>query len=187
MHDIVWNFSGLRALKEDKSNNPSAITRDYELELNEDHGLAPLLSIFGGKITTYRILAESVLEKCRKFFPHCGPAWTEKIVLPGGEIPEANFNKFFQVFKQRYSWLPIKIAYRYARSYGTYSEKLIGNAKSINDLGQDYGNGLYEAEFNYLYQYEWAMTIEDVLWRRTKLGLHFTKEEILELKKVKKV
>lgn len=182
--DIVWHYSGIRALKKDNSNDPSAITRDYELELNQQGELAPLLSVFGGKITTYRILAENTLEKLRKFFPHCQSAWTANAVLPGGNIPNADFDSYFNHFYQQHSWLPIALAHRYVRTYGTFSEKIISNAKLLEDLGQHFGHGLYQAEIRYLQENEWAKTAEDILWRRTKLGLLFTPEEIAKLKNI---
>ncbi len=167
--DIVTTYSGVRPLLDDEADNPQAITRDYTLELDHDDGKPPLLSIFGGKITTYRKLAEAALTKLVPFFPNAGPAWTEESPLPGGNF--VNREVFKVSLYQRYPWLPESLACRLVRSYGTLTYDLLGDAGSLDDLGEHIGADLYRREIDYLTKSEWAITSEDVLWRRSKLGL----------------
>jgi glycerol-3-phosphate dehydrogenase len=134
----------------------------------------PLLSVFGGKITTYRRLAEQALEKLRPFFPSAGPAWTAGTTLPGGDMTDADFDRFLADLRKRRPWLPAALAQRYARAYGTRVERLLGDAGSLADLGRHFGEDLYAREVDYLTGQEWARTAEDILWRRSKLGLHLS-------------
>ncbi len=166
---IVHKYSGVRPLYDDNAANPSAVTRDYVFDVS---GEPPMLSIFGGKITTYRKLAEHALEKLKPFFPAMGPAWTAKAALPGGDMPESDFGRFLSDLAKRHPWLPQDLAHHYARLYGTRTEQLLGQAKQIADLGQHIGGLLYAREIDYLREAEWARTAEDVLDRRTKHGLH---------------
>jgi len=168
--DVVWTYAGVRPLYDDDAADASAVTRDYMLEL--DNGSAPLLSVFGGKITTYRKLAEHALGKLKQYFPHSGAPWTHAASLPGGDIANADFEAYLAAFKQGRPWLPDGLARRYAHAYGTRVERLLGQANGINDLGFHFGDDLYAREVEYLVDQEWAMTAEDVLWRRSKLGLH---------------
>jgi len=170
--DVVWTYAGVRPLHDDDAENASAVTRDYVLELNETDAGAPLLSVFGGKITTYRRLAEHALEKLRPHFTQSGPAWTHAVPLPGGDMPDADFDAFFAQFRTRWSWLPADLARRYARAYGTRADRLLDGANGINGLGLHFGDDLYSREVEYLIEMEWATTVADVLWRRSKLGLH---------------
>ncbi len=179
--DIIWSYSGVRPLHAENTDNPSAISRDYTLELDHPAGQAPILTIFGGKITTYRKLAEHVLHDLQSFFPQAKPAWTDRAPLPGGNMINSDFSAFQNHFLQKYHWLPKEIASRYARSYGTLAEKFLHNAQGMEDLGRHFGAGLYEAEVNYLCTHEWAKTSEDILWRRTKLGLYLSNEEMEKL------
>lgn len=179
--NIVWTYAGVRPLRSEKEANLSAISRDYVLELNTDDQQAPLLSIFGGKITTYRKLAEHALADLKPFFPHAKPAWTENLPLPGGDIPNADFNTFCQALEHQYYWLPPQLIHRYAAGYGTLTHYLLADIHSLSDLGEHFGAGLYEREIIYLIENEWATTAEDILWRRTKLGLAFTPAEIQKL------
>lgn len=174
--DIKWSYSGIRPLQSDEAKNPSAITRDYSLELDSSQG-APLLSIFGGKITTYRKLAEHALSIVKPFLAHTGDNWTSQQPLPGGDIPNANFNSFLHELNQQYPWLPTTQIERYAKNYGTLTHQLLSNKKSLQDLGKHFGADLYECEIEYLKRHEWAQTAEDILWRRTKLGLKLTQNE----------
>jgi glycerol-3-phosphate dehydrogenase len=169
--DVVWSYSGVRPLLEDESADLSAVTRDYELELDATEDKAPLLSVFGGKITTYRRLAEEATALLQGPLGNLKPAWTATAPLPGGEIPGADFGRFLDELKRRYPWLPADLAQRYARAYGTRTERLLADARSLADLGPEIGEGLREAEVKYLTFYEWALTAKDVLWRRSKLGL----------------
>ena len=175
--DVVWSYAGVRPLYDDASENVSTVTRDYVFDLdiggsNGDGNRAPLLSIFGGKITTYRKLAEHALNKLQPLLGNTAPAWTESAALPGGDIADADFAAFARTFHAAHSWLPEALAHRYARAYGTNAERVVGTAKSLADLGEHFGGDLYETEVAYLRREEWAQTAEDILWRRSKLGLH---------------
>ncbi|WP_370556118.1 glycerol-3-phosphate dehydrogenase [Edwardsiella tarda] len=168
--DIVWHYSGVRPLCDDESDSPQAITRDYTLDIHDQEGQAPLLSVFGGKLTTYRKLAEHALEKLRPYYAHCGDAWTKGAVLPGGEMG-CDRDSYAAALQRRHGWLPPALARRYAHTYGARSERVIGTATSLEALGEHFGHGLYQAELRYLMEQEWVVTAEDALWRRTKLGM----------------
>jgi glycerol-3-phosphate dehydrogenase len=172
-HDVRWTYSGVRPLLEEEgADNPSAVTRDYRLELDAPADEAPLLSVFGGKITTFRKLAEEAVEQLGRALQRPAPAWTAGEPLPGGDIPQANFERFAGQFQRQHAWLPADLARRYARAYGTRARHVIGTAHSLDDLGRAFTPGLYEAELRYLHDTEWARSAQDVLWRRSKLGLH---------------
>ncbi len=186
--DVVWSYSGVRPLYDDASESVSEVTRDYVFDIDPvtsgavgggaDGGMAPLLSIFGGKITTYRKLAEHALDKLLpRFRPSqpSRPAWTERATLPGGDLPNADFAAFLNELKAARPWLPGELARRLARAYGTRAETLLGSARGLADLGEDLGAGLHEAEAGYLIDREWAQSAEDILWRRSKIGLHLLK------------
>jgi glycerol-3-phosphate dehydrogenase len=170
--DVHWTYSGVRPLLEEEgADNPSAVTRDYRLEMDTTDG-APLLSVFGGKITTFRKLAEEASDLlCRALGSSAGP-WTAGEPLPGGDIADARFAPFAEAFAKRHPWLPAALARRYARAYGTRAERVIGNATSLDGLGAVIAPGIHEAELQYLRENEWATCAQDVLWRRSKLGLH---------------
>ncbi len=170
--DVVWSYSGVRPLSDDEEADPSAVSRDYVLEIDGAAGEAPLLSVIGGKITTYRRLAEHALDKLRPWFPALGPAWTGGAALPGGDIAGADFARFLDELRRRFAWLPQALALRYARAYGTRVGRVLGRGTGPDCLGAELGDGLYEAELHYLMDEEWARTPDDVLWRRSKLGLH---------------
>jgi len=170
--DVVWSYSGVRPLLDQAADNPSAVTRDYHLELETPDQGAPLLSVFGGKITTFRKLAEEAVDLLAKPLGLERASQTEHETLPGGDLPQANFDAYLRDFKNRHAWLPDALALRYARSYGSRAYRLIAGASSLAGLGQEVAPGLYEAELIYLRDHEWAQTAQDVLWRRTKLGLH---------------
>ncbi|GKV96743.1 glycerol-3-phosphate dehydrogenase [Pectobacterium aroidearum] len=167
--DIVWTYSGVRPLCDDESDSPQAITRDYTLSVDDDNGQAPLLSVFGGKLTTYRKLAEHALDKLHKYYPQAGKAWTKEAVLPGGDIAGTR-DDYAAALRRRFN-LPESLTRRYSRTYGSNSELILTNAKGLGDLGEDFGHDLYEAELRYLVEKEWAVTLDDVIWRRTKLGM----------------
>ena len=162
----------MRPLLADDAAELSAVTRDYMLECDAASARAPLLSVFGGKLTTYRRLAEEALDLLAPSLPHMKSAWTKNAPLPGGDIPNADFDGFLADFRRSAPWLPEALARRYARAYGTRVDRLLAGARSLTELGDDFGGGLYGAEIEYLISQEWARTAEDVLWRRTKLGLH---------------
>ncbi len=160
--DIIKTYSGVRPLLDDGDDNASAVTRDYKLILDNTHG-APILSVFGGKITPYRRLAEDALDVLTD-----KPSWTAHEVLPGGDIE--NFDVFVQDMQTRYPDLNSNLIYRLARNYGTRLPQVINDG----DLGTHYGDDIYESEISYLIEHEWACTAEDVLWRRSKLDLHIS-------------
>jgi glycerol-3-phosphate dehydrogenase len=170
--DVRWTYSGVRPLLEDeRADNPSAVTRDYKLELDDGSG-APLLSVFGGKITTFRKLAEEAADLLCRALGRDARAWTAGVPLPGGDIANAAFDAFAAQFAARHPWLPAALARRYAHAYGTRAARMIGDATSLAGLGAEIAPNLYEAELRYLCDTEWATRADDVLWRRSKLGLH---------------
>lgn len=170
--DILSEFSGIRPLYDDKAANPSAVTRDYVFDINHQENEAPLLSVFGGKITTYRKLAEHALEKLQAFLPNMQAAWTAQAALPGGDIKDADFERFVKNMEVQFSFLPSPLLYHYARLYGTRLPEVIGDADDLVGLGQHFGGNFYECEARYLRRVEWAREPEDYLERRTKHGLH---------------
>jgi len=170
--DIVWSYAGIRPLHDDKAANASAVTRDYVLDLDAGEGRAPLLSIFGGKITTYRKLAEHAMRELGPHLRQAGVAWTGGAVLPGGNMKDGDFEGFLSELGLRYAGLPASLLRRMARAYGTRAADILGKATGVDDLGEHLGGDLYGAEVDYLVSREWARTAEDILWRRSKLGLH---------------
>jgi glycerol-3-phosphate dehydrogenase len=172
--DVISSFSGVRPLYDDNAANPSAVTRDYVFDIE---GAPPLLSVFGGKITTYRKLAEHAMQKLKPFFPRMKGNWTAAATLPGGDMAGADFFAFFGEFRGRYAWLPENLALHYARLYGTLSEELLNGASNIADLGPSFGGNCYAREVQYLRRCEWAQTADDILFRRTKLGLHMSEAQ----------
>lgn len=164
--DVVWSYAGVRPLYDDHAADAKAVTRDYVLDLKHDASTPPLLSVFGGKITTSRKLAEHALEK---LLPVMGrkvtPSWTGTAALPGGDFTD--FETYLKEFRQRHPSLPADLARRLARAYGTRAERFVGT-----DMGEDLGGGISEAEVAYLARYEWARSAEDILWRRSRMGLH---------------
>lgn len=179
--DIVWSYAGVRPLYDDGSINASVVTRDYVFDLEAEEGAAPVLSVFGGKITTYRRLSEHALDEIMRFFPKMGGAWTVKAVLPGGDIPGADIEGFTQELIRNKPFLNPAVARRLARTYGTRVDRFLRNASKAKDLGRDFGMGLSDAEIDYLVTSEWAKTSEDILWRRSKLGLHLPKSAAADI------
>ena len=171
--DIAWQYAGVRALHDSGDAAAQSVSRDYRLELEHGDAGAPVLSVFGGKITTYRRLAEHALAQllpalgCKDLEP-----WTDQEPLPGGDLPEADSARFLAHALTRWDGLPPVLLTRLARLYGTRMARILGAARSVADLGEDFGGGLSVAEVRYLYRVEWARTAEDILWRRTKTGLH---------------
>jgi glycerol-3-phosphate dehydrogenase len=172
--DIISSFSGVRPLSDDNAANPSAVTRDYVFDCD---GEPPLLSVFGGKITTYRKLAEHALQKLKPFFSAMRGDWTAKSALPGGDILNADFHAFVASLQHEFPWAPADLASHYARLYGSRAEKIINGASNLDGLGQYFGGTFYEAEANYLRIHEWAQTADDILDRRTKHGLHLSQQQ----------
>lgn len=170
--DVVWTYSGVRPLYDDKAEDASDVTRDYVLDLKSFESKAPFLSVYGGKITTSRKLADHVLEKLKDFYPDMGKPWTKKAYFPGGNIPEADFDEFYQSQLDHYPDLDPKLVLRLARRYGTRLTKVLEHG-----VGKEFGGDLTEADARYLAVYEWAKGPEDILWRRTKCGLHMSEAE----------
>ncbi len=180
--DVVWHYAGVRPLLDDESGDPSAVTRDYSLEL--DTAQAPLLTVWGGKITTFRKLAEEAAELLVAPLggtPSRG-AWTRGAHLPGGDLtawigpaqrPDTDFTRFAHAASIRYPQLAPAICHRLARAYGARIDRVLAGS----DLGAEVGPGLFEIELRYLHEFEWARSADDVLWRRSKLGLHYTESQ----------
>jgi glycerol-3-phosphate dehydrogenase len=166
---VLWSYSGVRPLVEDDSADPSSVTRDYVLELERDP--APLLSVLGGKITTYRKLAESAVDRLAGALGLALPPWTATGVLPGGDLPRGSLASFLRTLARACPWLPHELRLRLARAYGTRVSRLLDGARSLADLGEEVLPQLYEREIEHLLREELAQTAEDILWRRGKLGL----------------
>ncbi|CAN7474179.1 glycerol-3-phosphate dehydrogenase [Duganella sp. LjRoot269] len=179
--DVVWTYSGVRPLVEDGA-DAKAVTRDYRLEVDSDG--APILSVFGGKITTFRKLAEEAVDQIAKALGNRHGGWTHNACLPGGDLFGAEpqnrsvkeFDSWVNGVCARYSWLPPLLAMRYARAYGTRIHTLLAQKEGIDGMGDEIAPGLYAAEVEYLRRYEWARTAQDILWRRSKLGLHLPQD-----------
>ena len=173
--DAVWTYAGIRPLYDDGSANPSAVTRDYTLRLDTDAGDAPILSVYGGKITTYRKLAEHALDKLAPWFSGKQVPWTAATPLFGGDIPDGGFVRFADVqMKRDFPWLPDSLRRDLARRHGTNAYPLLSGADRMADLGTDFGADLCAREVNFLIEQEWALSGEDILFRRTKAGLRLT-------------
>jgi len=173
--EVVWSYCGVRALFDDGSADPSAVTRDYVLHVDGDGGSAPVLSVFGGKITTYRRLAERALEKLVPWFPQMRHDWTAAVPLPGGDLRGLSPEQFAgSRLKRDFPWLSEEMRLALAQRHGAAAYKVLGDAATPADLGEFFGAGLYAREIDYMMAHEWARTAEDLLWRRTKCGLHLT-------------
>lgn len=174
--DVVRSYSGVRPLLDDESDDAQAVTRDYTFEVDAPPLKAPLISIFGGKITTYRKLSEAAVDRLCEHFPQSKPQWTADARLPGGDF--VDHPSLQKELKQRYPWLPDHMIPRYVRIFGTFSHEVLKNSTSLDELGIQFSTGFYEAEVRYFIEKEWALTTEDIIWRRTKLGLVMTDKEI---------
>jgi glycerol-3-phosphate dehydrogenase len=174
--DVVWAYAGVRSLYDDGARKPQDIGRDYALVLDERFGEAPMLTVYGGKITTYRRLAEDVLARLAHFFPRSRP-WTAPSPLPGGDFLYDGVETLIERTQRNWRFLTAEHARRLVRAYGTRVDRVLGEAKGLDDLGTRFGANLTVAEVRYLMTKEWAYTADDVLWRRSKLGLRFTKTE----------
>jgi len=174
--DVIWSFAGVRSLYDDGSKRPQDVTRDYVLTLDESRGSAPLLTVFGGKITTYRRLAEHALDRLAHVVA-AGPAWTRDSHLPGGDFPPDGAETLVTKTRRSRPFLSEDHARRLVRTYGTRLESVLGPARRLEELGPRFGADLTGREVRYLMEREWAQTADDVLWRRTKLGLRLSSEE----------
>jgi glycerol-3-phosphate dehydrogenase len=168
--DVVHSYAGVRPLLEDESADPAKVTRDYALELDVQG--APILNVFGGKITTFRRLAEEAVDQLCATLHIEATAWTKQATLPGGDLPGASLAVFLRAMARRFPWLPVHVRERYARAYGTRILRLIGATRNLVMMGEEVLPGLYEREIDYLCAEEWARSGRDILWRRSKLGLH---------------
>jgi glycerol-3-phosphate dehydrogenase len=177
--DVVWTYAGVRPLYDDGASEAKAATREYVLELDTPGG-TPLLSIYGGKITTHRRLAEEALEKLAPYLKgtKAGEGWTAKSALPGGDMDVSAIPALAAELLRGYPFLTPAHANRLAHAYGTRAAKVLGPAKSMTDLGQCFGATLTESEVRYLMAVEWACTADDIVWRRSKLGLRLSAAEI---------
>ena len=173
--DVVWSYAGVRPLYDDGSADPSQVSRDYVTKVDALDDTAPLLTLFGGKITTYRTLAESVLGELERFYPWLGGPWTANEPLPGGDV--RRFNGFRDEMHHRYAGLPRDLVEGILRRHGNRILRVLGESIVPEDLGKHFGAGLTEREVDYLVAEEWAQTADDILWRRTKCGLHMAQHE----------
>jgi glycerol-3-phosphate dehydrogenase len=174
---VVWTYSGVRPLYNDGASSATAATRDYVLKVDQSAG-APILNVFGGKITTYRRLAETALEKIAPFFPDTGKPWTAGVPLSGGDFPVDGVAALMDRLAAQYPFLTRHWVSRLVKAYGLDAFDILGDATSEKDLGQNFGATLTEREVNWLVQKEFARTAEDIVWRRSKLGLRLTAQEI---------
>ena len=175
--DVLETYAGVRPLYDDGESMAQKVTRDYVFELDAHDGAAPILSVFGGKITTFRKLSEHAMARLKPFFPRLGGDWTAAAHLPGGDIDDADFEAFLAELRARFPFLTPPLARHYGRLYGTRTADLVGNAESIADLGAQFGPDFYEREAAYLIENEWAEKADDILERRTKHGLQMTGDE----------
>jgi glycerol-3-phosphate dehydrogenase len=178
--DVVWSYSGVRPLYDDGASSATAATRDYVLKMDQSAG-APILNVFGGKITTYRKLAESALEKITPFFEGKDETWTACVPLPGGDFPVNGVPALTAELLAQYPFLTARWLDRLVKAYGTDAFLVLGDAKAVADLGQNFGANLTEREVNWLLDKEFAQTAEDIVWRRSKLGLRLTTQQIMML------
>jgi len=171
-NDVAWSYSGVRPLFDDEASEASAVTRDYVLDVEASPGEAPVLSVFGGKITTYRRLAEHALEKLEPYLRQMSAAWTGFTPLPGGDIPNGDMESFVGDVQDRWPFLGTPQAWRLARAYGTRIARVLGDIESCRDMGEDFGGGLTRMEVDFLMSEEWATSVEDLYWRHSKAGLY---------------
>ncbi len=173
----MWSYSAVRPLFDDGKSDAKSVTRDYQIVTETSDSGAPLISVLGGKITTYRKLAEDVLREIKRFVPNLPPPWSATLSLPGGDFDHQGFEQQVTRLKVEYPFLSDEHASRLTRLYGTRARQLLGSAKGSLDLGRLFGSDLYELEVRYLIDQEWALSAEDILWRRTKEGLRLSRDQ----------
>ncbi|MFK7856533.1 MAG: glycerol-3-phosphate dehydrogenase [Granulosicoccus sp.] len=178
--DVVWSYSGVRPLYDDATENASKVTRDYKLDLDVRKN-APVLSVYGGKITTYRKLAEQAVDMLNDLLSIQKGSWTADATLPGGDLPGGDYDAFIRQLSAQLPWLEQSLLLDYARNYGTRIAAIVGDAESMDALGVHFGGLLYQAEVDYLITCEWARSADDVLWRRSKKGLHVPESAVEKL------
>ncbi|MBA2654167.1 MAG: glycerol-3-phosphate dehydrogenase [Gammaproteobacteria bacterium] len=177
--NILHSYSGIRPLLKNRADNPSVITRDYALELNGNRSTPPIVSIFGGKLTTYRKLAEKVINLLDPYLNNIRPPSTANSILPGGNYQDDT--QLYAALSSQFHWIDEALLSRYLKQYGTRTSDLLGKSKDFNDLGENFGAHLYQREIDYLVSNEWAKTADDILWRRTKLGYYFPQQNLKKL------
>ena len=175
--DVVWDYAGVRPLYDDKAEDASAVTRDYVLNVEEFAEKAPFLSVYGGKITTSRRLGEVAMDKLKDYYEYKTGDWTETALLPGGDLINSDFELFYNDMHKRYRALNTDLLRRLCHAYGTRITLLLGDGTNQPELGKHFGAGLYELEAKFLINHEWATSAEDIIWRRSKLGLHMSEDE----------
>ena len=175
--DAIFTFSGVRPLLDDGSESSSAVTRDYRIYHHTRYEV-PLLSVYGGKLTTYRALSQEVVGKLMRLSGRVSGRWTAGEALIGGDFDGMGFDEYFARQRKLYPWLPVKILTRYLRNYGTRMDFILSDKEELSQLGKHYGDGIYQAEIDYLVTCEWAISAEDIIWRRSKLGLHISEKTI---------
>jgi glycerol-3-phosphate dehydrogenase len=176
--DVVWSYSGVRPLLQDEAGSASEVTRDYQLDI--DTNGPPLLNVFGGKLTTFRKLSEEAVDRLAPLLGNDKPAWTaDAKPLPGGG--ERDIDGLLEDIRSSRPWLSEAFAWRLVHSYGTRTRDLLGEARSLDALGEHFGADLYQAEIDYLVRHEWVTEVEDILWRRSKLGLRIEKEGVARI------
>jgi glycerol-3-phosphate dehydrogenase len=178
---VVWSYSGVRPLLADEARDPMSVTRDYALELERQP--VPMLSVFGGKLTTYRRLAEEAVDLIASALGRRCTPWTANALLPGGDLPRGSLGVFLRTLARRYPWLPERLRLRYGLAYGTRIERVLGNASAFAGLGEEILPQLHERELDYLCREEFAHSAEDILWRRSKLGLHLLHSDLAPLER----
>lgn len=181
--DVLFTYSGVRPLIDDGRKSASSVSRGYRIYHHRRYA-PPLFSVFGGKLTTYRTVAEKTVNAVLRASGRSGAPWTANWSLPGGDLNGAKgFSAFLEAEREKYPWLPRDLLMRYARAYGSRMEFFLQDAGGLEDLGDHYGDGVFAAEILYLVKYEWARTSEDILWRRSKLGLHVSDKTIVTIEK----
>lgn len=180
--DVVWTYSGVRPLIDDGSGRPEAATRGYHLDLSDEDDGAPILSVFGGKITTYRHLAQEAVETLGTRLPGLqGEGWTDRAPLPGGDFAVGGVAAIIAELEARYPFLAPGWSHRLGHAYGTLAQEILGDARTLDQCGEHFGHGLTQREVDHLVAREWAVSADDILWRRTKLGLRFSLQEAARL------
>lgn len=182
--DVQWTYSGVRPLVDDGENTAAKVTRDYHLDM-ESVGEAPILTVYGGKLTTFRHLSEQAGDMVVEKLGRGNAAWTRGAPLPGGDM-NFEFAAFLKTIKREYNWLPEPLAYRMSRAYGTVFRDMLRGMKRVSDMGEHLGDGIYEFEIAHLVKNEFALTLEDVIWRRSKLGLHIREETQANIRRLVK-
>jgi glycerol-3-phosphate dehydrogenase len=179
--DIVWTYAGVRPLFDDGASAATEATRDYVLKLDAAGGAPPLINVFGGKLTTYRRLSHRVVDMVGEAIGRKGTRWTHRATLPGGDFPADGYERLVAELLSEYSALDPALLRRLARAYGTKARAILGGVATTAELGHHFGAGLYEREVEYVTTREWALTAEDILWRRSKLGLRLGNDEVVRL------